>query len=179
MFADVIPPNPLPMTITSYSSRVSFKKSLGTVRWENLRSRNVAVAEESLWPDKPRRVGADFGDIGLPWVTWLFRLTSFVGHTAFAGRFDVLDVLVQRTAGGFQRRGGPGFLPRFQFRRGHVDVQGIRFGIDRHDVTVGKQTDRSAVLRFRRNVTDDEPVAATAKPPVGDHCHVAAQTGTH
>ena len=52
-------------------------------------------------------------------------------------------------------------------------------GVDDDAVAIADERDRPAVLRFRRDVADDEPVRAAGEPAVGEQRHVGAQPGAH
>ena len=53
---------------------------------------------------------------------------------------------------------------QFFFRYVHGDFLQVR--VDRHHIAFSEQSDRSARLRFRRDVADDEAVRATREPSV-------------
>ncbi len=66
-----------------------------------------------------------------------------------------------------------------EFCFAEIDVQSIGFGIDRHRVAILQQSKRAAVLCFGSDVANDEPVAAAAETAVGQHGHIAAESGAH
>ena len=76
-----------------------------------------------------------------------------------------------------------GFLPRFlalgQFLRGHVEGEGAFLGVENDFVAVLHEGDRAADVGFRRDVADDEAVAAAAEASVGDERDVFAEAFAH
>src|SRR4029078_12040120 len=108
-----------------------------------------------------------------------FLRRQLVGHTAFAGGFDVLDVLVQRAASVLVGRGVPGGAAAGNFGAidGHVDAVGL--GVDRDLVAVLHEGDGAAFLRLGRDVADDEAVRAAAEAAVGNQGRVGAEAGAH
>ena len=83
-------------------------------------------------------VGESLGRAASLGDRWLLSMVDvlFVGDAAFAGGFDVFDVLVQRASGCLEWWRGPVAAALVEFFGGQVDVQAVGFGVDRDDVAV-------------------------------------------
>ena len=81
------------------------------------------------------------------------------------------------------RIAGRRFLPRLsagvQFFAGDFERQFAFLGVNRDGVAVLHERERPAGVGFRRDVPDDEAVAAAGKPSVGDERHVLAESLAH
>ena len=63
-------------------------------------------------------------------------VTSLIRHTPLARGFHVLDVLVERAAGGFEGRGFEGGAAAGELGIGEGDVDAVGFGVDGEAVAV-------------------------------------------
>ena len=93
------------------------------------------------------------------------------------GAFHVLDVFVERAAGGFVGRGCPGFAAAGQFVGGEVERDRVRFGVDRDAVAVFARARSGRRLGFGRDVADDEAGGAAGEAAVGDEGDIFFQAG--
>ena len=103
----------------------------------------------------------------------------FIRHRTFRRARDVRGVFRQHAA----RVAGRGFLPRLaagvQFFAGDFERQFAFLGVNGDGVAVLHERERPAGVCFRRDVPDDEAVAAAGKPSVGDERHVLAESLAH
>src|ERR1035441_6408381 len=110
---------------------------------------------------------------------WLSQLQVVIRHRAERGAGDVGGVFRQHAA----RVAGRGFLPRLaaggQFLSGNGQRQFALLGVNGDGVAVLHQRNRPAHVSLRRDVPDDEAVAAAGKPSVGDERHVLAESLAH
>ena len=96
------------------------------------------------------------------------HVCSTIRYATVGGVFDEADVLPQRARRGLERRCSPFVGTSNEFAIGDRDGHLMALVVNRDDIPVTHQSDRTAFLSFRNNVSDDEAVAAAREPAVGD-----------
>lgn len=97
-----------------------------------------------------------------------------------ASILDQLGVLVKRALLVLERRSHELELSALQLLRALVnDVDDIVVGVDGDGVAVADETDRATLLGLRRDVADEEAVAAAGEAAVGDKRDVLAEAVAH
>src|SRR4029453_7701749 len=96
------------------------------------------------------------------------RLRVLVRYAALGCRPDEPHVLREHTARGLGRRRSPRLPSSRQFVIADIDGQLTRRGVDGDAIAVAHERDRTSLLRFWRDVPDDEPMRPAREAPVGE-----------
>src|SRR5690606_36017562 len=97
-----------------------------------------------------------------------------MGHGTFAGRTDLLRIFPQRTGGIDRLARLPGGPALFEHRGIHFEINVAVFRINRDDVTILDQGDRTTYRRFRPHMADAEPARRARETSIGDERHLVA-----
>jgi hypothetical protein len=106
-------------------------------------------------------------------------IRSCISDATVAGILDDLGVLVESTLRVLERRGLPAELSLLHLLLADIGVNDSLLGIDGNGVTILDESDRTTVLCFGDDVTDEETVATTTEASVSQHGNIVTKTGTH
>lgn len=104
---------------------------------------------------------------------------STVCDAAVAGVLNDLGVLEESTLLVLERRCLPAELSLLHLLLGDVGINDSLLGINGNSVTILDQSNGTAVLCLRDDVTDEETVTATAEAAISQHSDVVTKSGTH
>lgn len=118
----------------------------------------------------------------IPRIQIIFVASRLVGVGTLRGVRGIPRILVQNTP--LEPRLPPARLlplcpPPCKLFFGHFGADRVLLGVDRDDISVLDERDRTADKGFGRDVTDDKASTGTAKSAVGDQRRVVAETGAH
>src|SRR4051812_45271903 len=107
-------------------------------------------------------------------IALLLGGSARMGHGAIDGGPDLLGVFPKIAGAVLRLARLPALAPFGELRRGEIDINRAVDGVDRDDVAIPQQRNRSAHGRFRPDMADAEATRRAREAPVGDQRDLAA-----